>query len=65
MQDEHFRHLPPDVRGPLFDDYVEEITAWVVGVGKALPFWQHCFGEQRFFRTTPGSEEHERLWNEL
>ena len=26
------------MRQPLFDDYVEEITAWVLGAGKALPF---------------------------
>ena len=38
MWDEHFRHLPAAVRRPLFDDYVEEITAWVLGAGKALPF---------------------------
>ena len=36
--DEHFKHLPDGVRQPLFDDYVEEITAWVLGAGKALPF---------------------------
>ena len=63
--DEHFAHLPEDIRFPLFDDYVEEITAWVVGAGKALPFWQHCFGEQRFFRTMKGTEEHAKLWNQL
>lgn len=66
--DEHFKHLPDGVREPLFDDYVEEMTAWVLGAGKALPFWQQCFlsesGSLRFFKTQPGSEEHIRLWQE-
>ena len=56
------------MREPLFDDYVEEMTAWVLGAGKALPFWQQCFlsesGSLRFFKTQPGSEEHIRLWQE-
>ena len=56
------------MREPLFDDYVEEITVWVLGAGKALPFWQQCFlsesGSLRFFKTQPGSEEHIRLWQE-
>ena len=66
--DEHFKHLPDAVRAPLFDDYVEEITAWVLGADKALPFWQQCFLSEnsrlRFFKTHPGSEEHIRLWQE-
>ena len=40
------------------------MTNWVVGTSKALPFWQHCFTERRFFKTKPGSEEHVRLWEE-
>ena len=69
MWDEHFRHLPEAVRRPLFDDYVEELTSWVVGAGKALPFWRRCFvsekGALRFFKTHKNSEEHARLWQEI
>ena len=60
----HFRALEPAMaRDVLFADYVEEITAQVVGVKKMLAFFRYCFlGGQQYYVTEVGEEEH-RLWD--
>ena len=58
----HFRALEATVRDILFRDYVEEITAQVVGVKKMLAFFRYCFQGQRYYVTEINSEEH-ALWD--
>ena len=58
----HFEALEPTVRDILFSDYVEEITAQVVGVSKMLAFFRYCFLGQSYYVTEIGSEEH-LLWD--
>ena len=48
---EHFRALQPEIRDILFHDYVEEITAQVVGVRKMLAFFRFCFLGQDYYVT--------------
>lgn len=57
----HFQALEPVVRDILFADYVEEITAQVVGVKKMLAFFRYCFTGQQYYITEIESEEH-LLW---
>lgn len=47
----HFQALEPTVRDILFNDYVEEITAQVVGVRKILAFFRYCFLGQEYYVT--------------
>ena len=48
----------PEVMDILFVDYVEEITAQVVGVRKMLAFFQYCFQDQEYCVTELGDEDH-------
>ena len=57
----HFEALRPEVRDVLFQDYVEEITAQVVGVKKMLAFFRYCFLGQDYYVTDMEDEEH-LLW---
>ena len=57
----HFEALEPEIRDILFRDYVEEITAQVVGVRKMLAFFRYCFLGQEYYITEIGDEEHS-LW---
>ena len=59
---EHFRALDMTVRDILFCDYVEDITAQVVGVRKMLAFFRYCFQGQTYYVTVIESEEH-ALWD--
>lgn len=58
----HFQALEPEVRDILFQDYVEEITAQVIGVRKMLPFYRFGFSGQEYYVTEIGDEEH-TLWD--
>jgi hypothetical protein len=58
----HFRALQPTARDILFSDYVEEITAQVVGVKKMLAFFRYCFLGQEYYVTAMGDSEHS-LWD--
>ncbi len=58
----HFAALEMEVRDILFMDYVEEITAQVVGVKKMLAFFRYCFLGQEYYITEVGQAEHS-LWN--
>lgn len=57
----HFEDLLPEVRDILFQDYVEEITAQVVGVKKMLAFFRYCFLGQDYYITDIDNDEH-LLW---
>ena len=57
----HFESLEPEVMDVLFQDYVEEITAQVVGVKKMLAFFRYCFLGQDYYVTNIGDKEH-LLW---
>lgn len=58
----HFRALEPTARDILFSDYVEEITAQVVGVKKMLAFFRYCFLGQGYYVTEMEDKEHS-LWD--
>lgn len=58
----HLKALPPEVMGVLFLDYVEEITAQVVGVKRMLAFFRYCFVGQEYYITELGKKEH-NLWD--
>lgn len=58
----HFHALQPETRDILFANYVEEITAQVVGVGKMLAFFRFCFLGQEYYVTELGDVEHS-LWD--
>ena len=57
----HFEALRPETRDILFQDYVEEITAQVVGVKKMLAFFRFCFLGQEYYVTQIGDPDHS-LW---
>ena len=57
----HFEALGPAVMDILFQDYVEEITAQVVGIKKMLAFFRYCFVGQEYYITDIEEEEH-LLW---
>lgn len=58
----HFSALrDPIARDILFGDYVEEITAQVVGVRRMLAFFRHCFLGQEYYITEVDDPEH-LLW---
>ena len=58
----HFKSLKPEVMDILFMDYVEEITAQVVGVGQMLSFFRYCFQGQDYHMTEMGEPDHS-LWD--
>lgn len=58
----HFRVLRPEVRDILFADYVEEISAQVVGAEKLLAFFRYCFVGQTYYLTAMDDDEH-ALWD--
>ena len=58
----HFQTLPTEVMDLLFLDYVEEITAQVVGVRKMVAFFRYCFMGQTYYVTELGEDEHS-LWD--
>ena len=58
----HFKSLTPEVMDILFSDYVEEITAQVVGTGQMLSFFRYCFQGQYYYITELGDKEHS-LWD--
>jgi len=62
--DEHLTQLPEDVRPTVLSEFIEEVTQFVVGTNKTLPFWEQCFKGQRFFLTKGDSKEHSELWTE-
>ena len=61
----HFESLAVEVRDILFMDYVEEISAQIVGVDKMLAFFRYCFLGQEYYVTEMGSKEHDELWSPL
>ena len=61
---EHFGALPSEVRDILFQDYVEEITAQVVGVKKMMAFFRYCFLGQEYYVTEMKDKEHS-LWDHV
>ena len=58
----HFQALEPTSRDILFADYVEEVTAQVVGVEKMLAFFRYCFLGQEYYVTDVSDEEH-KMWD--
>lgn len=58
----HFLSLAPEVMDILFQDYVEEITAQVVGVKRMLAFFRFCFLGQEYYVTEMSDDEHS-LWD--
>ena len=64
IADEHFARLPEAMRETLFVEYVEQLTAEVVGADRALRFWRRCLGNQPHFLTKAGAPEHE-LWERV
>lgn len=58
----HFRVVRPKVRDILFADYVEEISAQVVGAEKLLAFFRYCFVGQTYYLTAMDDDEH-ALWD--
>ena len=58
----HFQALQPEIRDMLFANYVEEITAQVVGVRRMLAFFRFCFLGQDYYVTELGDAEH-ALWD--
>ena len=59
----HFQALLPEVMDILFLDYVEEMTAQVVGVNRMLAFFRYCFtAGQQYYVTELGDEDHS-LWD--
>ena len=62
MMAPHFVALKPEVRDVLFADYVEEISAQVVGAEKVLAFFRYCFVGQGYYVTDMDDEEHS-LWD--
>ena len=59
----HFKALKPELMDILLQDYVEEISAQVVGVNKILAFYRYCFQGQQYYVTTEDDKEHSELWN--
>jgi hypothetical protein len=59
-----FVTLPsPEVRDLLFKDYLEELSAQVVGATRVWSFFTYCFEEHlEYYLTELGSEEHLDLW---
>lgn len=55
----HFEAFPADIRDILVADFLEQITAQVVGPRKVLAFWLLCF-QGHPFHLAPGS-----LWDTL
>lgn len=62
MMAPHFAALRPEVRDILFADYVEEISAQVVGAEKLLAFFRYCFNGQGYYVTDMDDDEHS-LWD--
>ncbi|XP_065179869.1 uncharacterized protein LOC135810308 [Sycon ciliatum] len=59
----HFMKLPSVVRDILFLDYVEEISAQVVGIEDVYAFFRYCFHEPvEYYVTEPDGAEHD-LWD--
>ena len=58
----HFKALQPEAMDILFADYVEEITAQVVGVRRMLAFFRYCFLGQEYYVTDVKDDEH-TLWD--
>ena len=61
----HFESLAVEVRDILFMDYVEEISAEIVGVEKMLAFFRYCFLGQEYYVTEMDSDEHAELWQPM
>eukprot|EP00040_Diaphanoeca_grandis_P009014 m.47250 g.47250 ORF g.47250 m.47250 type:complete len:796 (-) comp20448_c1_seq1:160-2547(-) len=57
-----FKNLKPEVRDIIFQDYVEELTAQVVGVEHVLTFYEQCFQGQTYEATQASDELHDELW---
>lgn len=57
----HFSELEPEVRDLLFLEYVEELSAEVVGTRNVLSFFKYCFRGQPYYLTNLGDTEH-LLW---
>eukprot|EP00050_Salpingoeca_kvevrii_P001405 m.169113 g.169113 ORF g.169113 m.169113 type:complete len:260 (-) comp10362_c4_seq1:1569-2348(-) len=57
-----FVDLAPEVRDILLADYIEEISAQIVGAKRVPSFFRYCFQGQRYQLTDPESPEHESLW---
>ena len=60
----HFAALPAPVRDILFADYVEEISAQVVGAERVLAFFLNCFRNQGYYVTNIDDNEH-ALWDHV
>jgi hypothetical protein len=58
----HFKRLPPVVRDWLLHDFVEEVSANILGGADLVPpFLRNCFRGQGYRMTEKGTQEH-RLW---
>lgn len=58
----HFRALKAEVMDILLADYIEEISAQVVGVNQLLAFYRYCFQDQDYKLTDINQPEH-LLWD--
>ena len=58
----HFKTLSPEVMDQLFMNYVEEITAQVVGIKRIVAFFRYCFTGQSYHITEIGDDEH-AIWD--
>ena len=58
----HFKALKPHIMDILLMDYIEEITAQIVGVNMVLSFFRYCFQGQDYYLTEIGQPDHS-LWN--
>ena len=56
-----FARFPPEIRDLLFAEYVEEISAQVVGEGNLIEFFTRCFNGQGYRVTDASTPEH-NMW---
>jgi hypothetical protein len=66
MMSSHFDRLSPaSTRDILFTEYLEELSAAVVGPMRVMRFFMECFQGQTYQITQADSEEHARLWRHV
>ena len=58
----HFKALKPHIMDMLLMDYIEEITAQIVGIDLMLSFFRYCFQGQDYYITEIDQPEHS-LWD--
>ncbi len=63
MVGKYFRQLPSSIiRETLLYDYIEELTADVLGMDEVYGFFLYCFNGQKYRLTQKGTELHQQLW---